>query len=1103
MNNTAQDAEDIQPNASLQSNDVVEIHAFLERRTSIEAKVQQFEAMPPIDVFAGVDILPTSSARITSLPSRDQLDIWTQELDRIEAEMERFELGDMIRLKELAKSKSEQKMSPEDTDLIDVTLTTLLAVDKLFHLLRARSETLDMLNLRLQWEDQRVLAWETMDALLEELMTFFERTKWTVSLYDDFSTGFASDASVRQSSPTESKFPQVLSQIARGERRKLGDGLLGQAKQIMSRVHNYKHDLLPKSGATLDKMIDASSKKVPDPLLDEQDKLENKSMVFEGLDKFIPSLHAQWKKADEFYAELKKDQAAASVLIEELDQVHKLHPSPELAASFLSRSSSLASRLSAIGHPSTIIPRPLHHLSPDQALSNDATHVMLSEELASAIKLSRRAELKAKQYNVRAQAVERASTILSDSSRLRIKLEALIDRLTNGSGGGNDALPPRLDDLGSLEIRAHSSYIALLPSLLQDLSAAESDARNVLKRLSATILELRQFNASSDFLQRCRDASENIIELVSKAMSAKAQATNDVDALRAARSILPSTSELHTLVSRLISELLIAIDADQWTLRRQRQSTAGSPDTPLPILTNVEDAKVRVSQLISGITSRLSSPLEALSPSIPKILHSRLQEDIDVILADVAYVQLLIATLNAVRIQRTEMERLSEQATVLGSRISDLRESIGGHIQDVLHDKRSDDGTSSMIGDMISELAAQVNSLVASLPTMVSFVSSQPSDASHGDRKSSPSRMHPESRPADNLHRKLSAIDQTVRADLNSMALTLSSGLDSLKKQLEVYNLAGIARVLDARLGTFSQTITEAFQALSTKTLEHEALIKASEEDETAASAGHDEEFEQAITSLDESMRQYGSDIISSMELSLSTLRDLRTNRVPTIPIAKLFEDTERRAQKFPGEVAAVRSTLMEARRQTERLAYQARLTAEREEMLRRGSLSQAELEAARNALKASEVKAQAAMDEFRRQWEEEQAKRKEAAAQNEAEFSSSSHLEQLKMQIASIRAELNSIGITAAARSPSLSGASEDSQTNHRLPSFADAQAMRGRFNAVSFAFSDLPSNLAETRLASEVASLKSQIDHNHELLARVERLGSSPAWWISATPL
>src|SRR5258708_16636606 len=94
-------------------------------------------------------------------------------------------------------------------------------------------------------------------------------------------------------------------------------------------------------------------------------------------------------------------------------------------------------------------------------------------------------------------------------------------------------------------------------------------------------------------------------------------------------------------------------------------------------------------------------------------------------------------------------------------------------------------------------------------------------------------------------------------------------------------------------------------------------------------------------------------------------------------------------------------------------------------------------------------------------------------------------------MEIAAIQAELRSIGIAAAARLPSSPNLNEETRQNHRLPSFADAQAMRGRFNAVSFAFSDLSSTLTQTRLASEMVALKSEIDRNHELLGGVEHLG------------
>lgn len=46
--------------------------------------------------------------------------------------------------------KSKQALSPRDTDLIEITLTTLFAVDRLLHLLRQRRKALTLLSYRLQ-----------------------------------------------------------------------------------------------------------------------------------------------------------------------------------------------------------------------------------------------------------------------------------------------------------------------------------------------------------------------------------------------------------------------------------------------------------------------------------------------------------------------------------------------------------------------------------------------------------------------------------------------------------------------------------------------------------------------------------------------------------------------------------------------------------------------------------------------------------------------------------------------------------------------------------------------------------------------------------------
>lgn len=61
--------------------------------------------MPPIDVFHGVEhILPTNAGEpIEGLPTREEVAAWVVEHDKIEAETEQFDKGDMIRLKKFAK----------------------------------------------------------------------------------------------------------------------------------------------------------------------------------------------------------------------------------------------------------------------------------------------------------------------------------------------------------------------------------------------------------------------------------------------------------------------------------------------------------------------------------------------------------------------------------------------------------------------------------------------------------------------------------------------------------------------------------------------------------------------------------------------------------------------------------------------------------------------------------------------------------------------------------------------------------------------------------------------------------------------------------------
>jgi hypothetical protein len=59
--------------------------------------------MPPIEVFAGLDAIRTSSEQVPGLPTRAELKQWLSEHDTIEKETEMFDSGELKKLKKFTK----------------------------------------------------------------------------------------------------------------------------------------------------------------------------------------------------------------------------------------------------------------------------------------------------------------------------------------------------------------------------------------------------------------------------------------------------------------------------------------------------------------------------------------------------------------------------------------------------------------------------------------------------------------------------------------------------------------------------------------------------------------------------------------------------------------------------------------------------------------------------------------------------------------------------------------------------------------------------------------------------------------------------------------
>lgn len=145
-----------------------------------------------------------------------------------------------------------------------------------------------------------MVAWSDRTKIMEDLRTFLDtRARWSPSAYN-LPPSYEADPSGRRGSvasfASDSSVGSSLG-FSRSIRYKLAEVLSRDAAQLASRVTALRHGKVAASGRTLDKLIDDSRQPVPEPILDEQDRLEDKCVKdVENIGKFAMSIVMQWKK---------------------------------------------------------------------------------------------------------------------------------------------------------------------------------------------------------------------------------------------------------------------------------------------------------------------------------------------------------------------------------------------------------------------------------------------------------------------------------------------------------------------------------------------------------------------------------------------------------------------------------------------------------------------------------------------------------------------------------------------------------------------------------------------------------------------------------------
>ncbi|KAG2214340.1 hypothetical protein INT47_000896, partial [Mucor saturninus] len=147
-------------------------------RSWIETHIAALEAKPNMNALDEVE-LDYEPSTIDELNKEQQV---------LETQVELFDKEDMTRLRAHVKALTggNKDLSPADTTTIEITFTTLMTLDRLMHLLRRHAYELQMLTLRMYWEQEYNVSVTWVRATGEHVRVFVQqKARWRPPLLND------------------------------------------------------------------------------------------------------------------------------------------------------------------------------------------------------------------------------------------------------------------------------------------------------------------------------------------------------------------------------------------------------------------------------------------------------------------------------------------------------------------------------------------------------------------------------------------------------------------------------------------------------------------------------------------------------------------------------------------------------------------------------------------------------------------------------------------------------------------------------------------------------------------------------------------------------
>ncbi|KAJ7276116.1 hypothetical protein B0H12DRAFT_1083683 [Mycena haematopus] len=947
-----------EPEEQLDWKEVIELQTFSDRKAWIEEKIKFLEQMPPIEVFVGMDAVRASAEEVPGLPTRQELQQWLVEHDAIEKETEIFDSGELQTIKKFTKAATQRNLSREDTDLIELTLTTIYELDKLLHLLRDRSENLELLGIRLSWEEFRSAAWIDRRTIIADLKTFLDtRARWTPAVYEEVALP-SPPTSVPNRRASLTSLASVASDtllasagFSRSARFKLAEILSRDAAQFSARITSLRHSKVSAAGKTLDKLIDTSRKAVPEDLLDEQDRLEEKGIAeLEHVGKFVMNAVMQWRKADEIYVESMKDQAAAQALWDEIETAKFQHPTARQSTSFATRAEALIKRLILRGDPAaptSAFPRPTHVLFPEHTAVNESVVQTLSYEVSTALELARKVEAVAKEYRLNYEAVQRVETLLETASTACNTYASVIERLEKGvSSTDGDGTPPNLLSETCLEPTRHAAFLALLPSILKEQDTANESATQVLRSSRGALLSLDRPGIDPAFKTKAAAEIQRLSALRGQAQWTRDDVTTRVGRLREARKIWNLMDANLGELEGIRREIGEAMEKHRWQQELNANVAPLTPDSftaPLPADSPSTELVKRLDNLSAKLTREIDVPLTTLSRTLERPLNERLSRSSVGLKTFLEQVRQTASLLQAVKNQAAAMNTIRDEFNDLQTRIDDCKIRIDAGIEATLTGKLVASELSTVTSDMDgfrSEVKVFTDSLSQRVPFVFGGAGRSPTATVFVKRRFSSIDLKLaafDEQQSIELPFDLQSLDDAVRADSNSYVMKLGGQLQTLEQRASHFQLAQMAKDVDTSLSPVVANINDVVHQLFTFKCSSTTIIAQRDISQPLADLAKEvEAVSQARrTPIARSFSPI-RELLRRMEAAPCS-RDLAVHESIYLARLRAVDDAELRFKTWTDDVDALSRQVAEARRveaarlEAERIAEEQRLQAERE----------------------------------------------------------------------------------------------------------------------------------------------------------------------------